>query len=147
MAKTKELSKDTTKKIVDLHQAGKNLILWGQSVHENGEEKSQNYTEEPDEPYLQRAGTKVTKANISNTLRREGLKSCGARRIPLLKPVHVQARLKFAREHMDDPEEDWENIMCIGDPLSPTYHQSITSNEKLPRHYCSKRLEGVLLRI
>ena len=26
-------------------------------------------------------------------------------------PVHVQARLKFAREHMDDPEEDWENIM------------------------------------
>ncbi|KAG1955662.1 hypothetical protein F2P79_008643 [Pimephales promelas] len=27
----------------------------------------------------------------------------------------------------------------IGDPLSPTYHQSITSNEKLPRHYCSKR--------
>ena len=42
---------------------------------------------------LQRAGTKVTKPTISNTLRRQGLKSCSARRVPLLKPVHVQARL------------------------------------------------------
>ncbi len=33
---------------------------------------------------LQRAGTKVTKATISNTLRRQGLKSCSARRVPLL---------------------------------------------------------------
>ncbi|KAJ4924428.1 hypothetical protein JOQ06_000668 [Pogonophryne albipinna] len=63
---------------------------------------------------LQRAGTKVTKATISNTLRRQGLKSCSARRVPLLKPVHVQARLKFAREHLDDPEEDWENVICKG---------------------------------
>ncbi|KAJ4940282.1 hypothetical protein JOQ06_026591 [Pogonophryne albipinna] len=60
---------------------------------------------------LQRAGTKVTKAIISNTLRRQGLKSCSARRVPLLKPVHVQACLKFAREHLDDPEEDWENVI------------------------------------
>ncbi|KAJ4926540.1 hypothetical protein JOQ06_008713 [Pogonophryne albipinna] len=60
---------------------------------------------------LQRAGTKVTKATISNTLRRQGFKSCSARRVPLLKPVHVQARLKFAREHLDDPEEDWENVI------------------------------------
>ncbi|KAI4896215.1 hypothetical protein NFI96_006295 [Prochilodus magdalenae] len=59
----------------------------------------------------QRAGTKVTKATISNTLHREGLTSCNARHVPLLKPVHVLARLKFAREHMDDPEEEWENIM------------------------------------
>ncbi|KAJ4946629.1 hypothetical protein JOQ06_024292 [Pogonophryne albipinna] len=60
---------------------------------------------------LQRAATKVTKATISNTLRRQGLKSCSARRVPLLKPVHIQARLKFAREHLDDPEEDWENVI------------------------------------
>ena len=25
--------------------------------------------------------------------------------------VHVQARLKFAREHLDDPEEDRENVI------------------------------------
>ncbi|KAF2988691.1 hypothetical protein MJC1_04231 [Methylocystis sp. MJC1] len=60
---------------------------------------------------LQRAGTKVTKFTISNTLRRQGLKSCSARRVPLLKPVHVQARLKFANDHLDDPEEEWEKVM------------------------------------
>ncbi|KAI4876714.1 hypothetical protein NFI96_008003 [Prochilodus magdalenae] len=60
---------------------------------------------------LQRAGTKVTKATISKPLPREGLASCRARLDPLLKPVHVQARLKLSREHMDDPEEHWENIM------------------------------------
>uniref|UniRef100_A0A8C7UYW5 C-Jun-amino-terminal kinase-interacting protein 3 n=1 Tax=Oncorhynchus mykiss TaxID=8022 RepID=A0A8C7UYW5_ONCMY len=31
-----------------------------------------------------------------------------ARKVPLLKPAHVQARLKFANDHLDDPEEDWE---------------------------------------
>ncbi|KAI4877354.1 hypothetical protein NFI96_005470 [Prochilodus magdalenae] len=61
---------------------------------------------------LQEAGTNVTKATISNTLRRQGLRSCSARRVPLLKPVHIQARLKFAREHLDVPEEYWENVIC-----------------------------------
>ncbi|KAJ4921722.1 hypothetical protein JOQ06_011223 [Pogonophryne albipinna] len=79
---------------------------------------------------LQRAGTKVTKATISNTLRRQGLKSCSARRVPLLKPVHVQARLKFDREHLDDPEEDWENVIwyylnidMFGKELDPVRQQ------------------------
>ncbi|KAI3368624.1 hypothetical protein L3Q82_025623, partial [Scortum barcoo] len=31
--------------------------------------------------------------------------------------VHVQARLKFAREHLDDPEEDWENVICFADAV------------------------------
>ncbi|KAJ8373944.1 hypothetical protein SKAU_G00045240 [Synaphobranchus kaupii] len=42
---------------------------------------------------LKRAGTTVSKKTISNTLRRHGLKSCSARKVPLLKPAHVQARL------------------------------------------------------
>ncbi|TWW74049.1 hypothetical protein D4764_14G0000500 [Takifugu flavidus] len=71
MAKTKELSKDTRNKIVDLHQAGK------------------------------------TESAI----------------------VHVQARLKFAREHSDDPEEDWENVICLANILlSPT--SSMESREQ-----------------
>ncbi len=152
MAKTKELSKDTRNKIVDLHQAGKTESAIGKQL---GVKKStvgaiirkwKTYKTTDNLPRsgsprkisprgvkmitrtvskttvprttrgdlvndLQRAGTKVTKATISNTLRRQGLKSYSARRVPLLKPVHVQARLKFTREHLDDPEEDWENVM------------------------------------
>ncbi|KAK3516275.1 hypothetical protein QTP70_008649 [Hemibagrus guttatus] len=151
MAKTKELSKDTRNKIVELHQAGKTESAIGKQL---GVKKStvgeiirkwKTYKTTDNLPRsgaprkisprgvkmitrtvsknprttrgdlvndLQRAGTKVTKATISNTLRRQGLKSCSARRVPLLKPVHVRARLKFAREHLDDPEEDWENVIC-----------------------------------
>ncbi|KAK3530759.1 hypothetical protein QTP70_000805 [Hemibagrus guttatus] len=150
MAKTKELSKDTRNKIVDLHQAGKTEPAIGKQL---GVKKStvgaiirkwKTYKTTDNLPRsgdprkisprgvkmitrtvsknprttrgdlvndLQRAGTKVTKATISNTLRRQGLKSYSARRVPLLKPVHVRARLKFAREHLDDPEEDWENVI------------------------------------
>ncbi|KAK3522938.1 hypothetical protein QTP86_009712 [Hemibagrus guttatus] len=150
MAKTKELSKDTRNKIVDLHQAGKTESAIGKQL---GMKKStvgaiirkwKTYKTIDNLPRsgalrkisprgvkmitrtvnknprttrgdlvndLQRAGTKVTKATISNTLRRQGLKSCSARRVPLLKPVHVRARLKFAREHLDDAEEDWENVI------------------------------------
>ncbi len=85
MAKTKELSKDTRNKIVGLHQAGKTESAIGKQL-----------------------GVKVTKATLSNTLRTV---SNSNRRVPLLKPVHVQARLKFAREHLDDPEDDWENVI------------------------------------
>ncbi|KAK3545498.1 hypothetical protein QTP70_007744 [Hemibagrus guttatus] len=150
MAKTKELSKDTRNKIVDLHQAGKTESAIGKQL---GVKKStvgaiirkwKTYKTTDNLPRsgaprkispcgvkmitrtvsknprttrgdlvndLQRAGTKVTKATISNTLRHQGLKSCSARRVPLLKPVHVRAHLKFAREHLDDPEEDWENVI------------------------------------
>ena len=60
---------------------------------------------------LKAVGTTVMKRTISNTLHREGLKSCCARKVPLLKKAHVQARLKFAKEHLDDPEEAWEKVM------------------------------------
>ncbi len=29
----------------------------------------------------------------------------------MLKPAHVQARLKFAKDNLDDPEEAWEKVM------------------------------------
>ncbi len=53
------------------------------------------------------AGTIVTKKTIGNTLRREGLKSCSARKVPLLKKAHVQARLKFS----NDSEENWVKVL------------------------------------
>ncbi|XP_056113424.1 scavenger receptor cysteine-rich type 1 protein M130-like [Rhinichthys klamathensis goyatoka] len=60
---------------------------------------------------LKRAGTTVSKVTVGNTLRCHGLKSCMARKVPLLKPAHVKARLKFANDHLDDPEESWEKVM------------------------------------
>ncbi len=60
---------------------------------------------------LKRAGTTVSTVTVSNTLHPHGLKSCSTRKVPLLKPAHVQARLKFAKDHLDDPEEAWEKVM------------------------------------
>ena len=51
---------------------------------------------------LKAVGTTVTKITISNTLNHEGLKSCCAHKVPLLKKAHGQACLKFAKEYLDD---------------------------------------------
>ncbi len=60
---------------------------------------------------LKAAGTIVTKKTIVNTLSREGLKSCSAHKIPLLKKAHVQAHLKFVNEHLNDSEENWVKVL------------------------------------
>ena len=86
------------------------LTSWGINDHEEGEGSAQNYTAGPGND-LKRAGTTVSKRTIGNTLRHHGLKSYSARKVPLLKPAHVQARLKFANDHLDDPEEEWEKVM------------------------------------
>ncbi len=56
--------------------------------------------------------TIVTK-KIGNTLRPERLKSCSARKVPLLKKAHVRARLKFANEHLNDSEENWVKMLWL----------------------------------
>uniref|UniRef100_A0A8C5DN57 Transposase Tc1-like domain-containing protein n=1 Tax=Gouania willdenowi TaxID=441366 RepID=A0A8C5DN57_GOUWI len=145
MANTKELSKDTRNTIVDLHQAGKTESVIGKQL---GVKKStvgaiirkwKTYKTTDNLPQsgaphkisplnnLQRAGTKVTKATISNTLRHQGFKSCSARRVLLLKPVHVQTCLKFAREHLDDPEEDWVNVIWSDETKIELFGKNSTS--------------------
>lgn len=60
---------------------------------------------------LKGSGIAVTKRTITNTLRRNDLKSCRARKVPLLKKMHVQARLKFANDHLGDSDEAWKKVL------------------------------------
>ena len=57
--------------------------------------KQPSTTQEELVNHMKAVGT-VTKRTISNTLYREGFKSCCARKVPLLKKAHVQAHLKFS---------------------------------------------------
>ena len=68
------------------------LTLWSYNDHENGGEQPRT-TRDDLVNDLKAAGTIVTKKTIGNTLRREGLKSCSARKVPLLKKAHVQAEV------------------------------------------------------
>ena len=111
MGKTKELFKDIRDKIVGLHTAGMSYKKISKQLGEKLTtvgaiiRKWKKHCQSPS------VWGSVMKGTISNTLHREGLKSCCTGKVPLLKKAHVQARLKFAKEHLDDPEEAWEKVM------------------------------------
>ncbi len=63
------------------------------------------------------AGTIFTKKTFGNTLRREGLKPCSARKVPQLQKAHVQARLKFANDL-----EQGRSHGCAGATHSGSWH-------------------------
>ncbi len=69
---------------------------------------------------LKAAGTIVIKKTIGNTLRREGLKSCSARKVTLIKKAHVQARLKFANDSEENCLEEEECWLWPRKTPSPT---------------------------
>ncbi|KAI4883505.1 hypothetical protein NFI96_024963, partial [Prochilodus magdalenae] len=174
MAKTKELSKDTRDKIVDLHKAGKGYEAIAKQLGEKRStvgaiirkwkklnmtfnlpptgaprkisprgvsmilKKVRNQPRTTREELfndLKRAGTTVSKVTVGNTLRRHSLKSCMARKVPLLKSAHVQARLKFAHDHLDDPEESWEKVLWSGETkkrMTGAMYCEILGNNLLP---------------
>jgi len=93
MAKTREPHKDIRDKIVGLHKAGMGYRTIGKQLGEKATtvgaiiRQWKKFKMTVNDP--KRAGTTVSKKTISNTLRRHGLKSCLARKVPLLKPVHI----------------------------------------------------------
>ena len=79
---------------------------------------------------LKVAGTIVTKKTIGNTLCREGLKSCSARKVPLLKKAHIHAHLKFANEHLNDSEDNWVKVFGGGMlPMTPRTPSPLSNME------------------
>lgn len=154
MAKTQELSKDTRDQLVHLHNpwvsqstigkrqynwlspstrcSKQDLTSWGTNNLENGEKAAQNYIEELVND-LKSAGSTTAKLTVSNTLRLYGLKYCSAQKFAPLKPAHVQARPKVARDHVDHPEEDWEKVMWW-DELRLEGEESWTASQKHHSH-------------
>ncbi|CAJ0941215.1 unnamed protein product [Ranitomeya imitator] len=101
MVKTKELSKDTRNKIVALHQAGK---IESAIANQLGVKKSTVGA------IIRKWKTYKTTDNLPRSGAPRKIPPRGVRMITRT-PVHVRARLKFAREHLDDPEEFWENVL------------------------------------
>ncbi|KAI4905670.1 hypothetical protein NFI96_009252 [Prochilodus magdalenae] len=52
-----------------------------------------------------------------------------ARKVPLLKSAPAQARLLFAHDHLDDPEESWEKVLW-SDGLNSTRRVWRTKNDE-----------------
>ena len=136
MGKTKKMSEEIRDRIVDLHKADVSEKTIGKKLGETETtagaiiRKWKKHKISPhglsmimrktrDQPRstweelvneLKAAGTTVTEKTIGNALRFNGLKSCSTRK-HTLKKAHVQPRLKFASEHLNDSENDCEKVM------------------------------------
>ncbi|CDQ75130.1 unnamed protein product [Oncorhynchus mykiss] len=127
MAKTRELCKDIRDKIVELHKAGMGYRTIGKQLGEKATtvgaiiRKWKKFKMTVNHP---RSGApcKISPRGASMIMRkvrdqprttRQDLGPESQRKplVPLLKPAHVQAHLKFANDHLDDPEEEWEKVM------------------------------------
>lgn len=57
------------------------------------------------------AGVDVHKSTISRTLHKGGLHGRVARKKPFLKKNHIKARLEFAKRHLEQPLQFWQNVL------------------------------------
>jgi transposase len=56
-------------------------------------------------------GVTVSLSTVSNVLHRADLRGRRPRKTPLLKPIHLKTRLKFARDHVEKPLSYWSNVL------------------------------------
>ena len=60
---------------------------------------------------LASSGVCVSRHTVVRALHRGGLWGCRPRRTPLLKPRHITARLKFAREYLKKKDDFWKSVL------------------------------------
>lgn len=53
----------------------------------------------------------VSRRTVGRILQRGGLKACRPRKTPLLKPVHLKARIAFANRHMEKESVFWSRVL------------------------------------
>ena len=56
-------------------------------------------------------GVSVTARTISRSLERNGLHSFYPRKTLLLTPMHLKAKLKYAKDHVDKEEKLWNTVI------------------------------------
>jgi transposase len=60
---------------------------------------------------LIQSGIRVHKSTVQRALKRNGLRGCIARKKPLLKKQHRDARLQFALTHLSHPDTYWQRVL------------------------------------
>ena len=53
----------------------------------------------------------VSRSTVKRVLHRNALRDCRPRKTPLLKKRHLQARLKYARDHLEEGEAFWKSVL------------------------------------
>ncbi|KAI4904396.1 hypothetical protein NFI96_007380 [Prochilodus magdalenae] len=135
MAKTKELSKDTRDKIVDLYKAGKG---YGATAKQLGEKRStvgaiiRKWKKLNMTVNLPRTGAprKISPRGVSMILRkvRNQPRTTQEELVNDLKRAGTTVS-KFAHDHLDDPEESWEKVLW-SDGLNSTRRVWRTKNDE-----------------
>ncbi|KAK3509610.1 hypothetical protein QTP70_006816 [Hemibagrus guttatus] len=154
MPRSKEIQKQMRKKVVEIYQSGKGYkaiskalglprttvraIIYKWKTWNSGEPSQewpadQNYpksaaTTHPGELQASLASVKVSvhDSTIRKRLGKNGLHGRVPRRKPLLSKKNIKARLSFARKHLDDPQDFWENTLWTDETKMEHFGRSVS---------------------
>ncbi len=84
-------------------------------------------------PHLPQLKVSVHDSTIRKRLGKNGLHGRVPRRKPLLSKKNIKSHLSFARKHLDDPQDFWENTLWIDETKVELFGRcvSITSGVKV----------------
>ena len=133
MPKTKEISLELTKKIVEAYDKGEGYTAISQHFTESRTavrciiakyKETNSVRNKPGRGRkrkisrtkmivadLASSGVDVSRNTVVRALHRCGLQGHRPRRTPLLKERHIKARLRFAREHLKGKDEFWKFVL------------------------------------